>query len=114
VRHRLVGLGNLVQDEAVTDFFHRDALSFVRDNPVLLAGNVIVTQANSRTTPQLFRAHRRDINVEKSTLDGRRLDWGNRGLFAQLLRTGEIDCVGHTKETNTAGGSLPPRTRRFG
>jgi hypothetical protein len=100
VRDRLVGLRNLVQDEAATNFLHRDPLSLVGNHPVLLAGNVVVAQANSRTTPQLFCAHGRDINVEKSTFDGRRLCGCNRRrrLFACLWRTSEIDCVGHTKE----------------
>jgi hypothetical protein len=91
---------NLVKNEAATDFFHGDALSLVREGPVLLPGNIIVAQANTRSAPQLFRAHGRDINVEESTFDWRRLGGGNWrcGLFACLWRASEIDCVGHTKE----------------
>ena len=100
VRDRLVGCRNLVLDEAAADFFHRNALSLVRDRPMLLAGSVVVAQPNARTAPQLFGAHGRDINVEKSTFDRRCLEGGNRlrGLFARFWRATEIDCVGHTWE----------------
>src|SRR4029453_1073426 len=69
---------HLVQHEPAADFFHRDALGFMRDHTMRVGAAIVVSEAHAGTAPQLLCAHCRDIDVKKSTFDRGRLDRRDR------------------------------------
>src|SRR5687767_2898105 len=73
-------LRQIVQDEALTDLLHCDALGFVRQRVMHVRGGVRV-DARKGTAAKLFRTHGRDVNEQESTFDrGSLRTWRRRRL----------------------------------
>ena len=78
-------MGQIVKDEALTDFLHGDALRFVRLYAVGL-GRTIRLETWERATAKLFGAHCGDVHEQESTVyrwslrarRRRRLGFGHR------------------------------------
>jgi hypothetical protein len=60
-------LGQIVKDETLTDFLHRDALRFVRLHTVGLYRTIRI-ETRERASTKLFGAHGGDVHEQESTV----------------------------------------------